>query len=136
MPDASSDQRSVIAAAAAELDRLRRGWLYPNDWVREEIVEFPASVGGPWSNYVEATDNGGIGTAQYRRLVPLDAECARELAKRTLTNLYNQRPTWLKNAHRQLDDAVFAAYGWAADTSDAEILDKLLGLNIERGSAA
>jgi hypothetical protein len=34
-----------------------------------------------------------------------------ELKKRTLTNLYNQRPTWLMNAHRALDEAVFAAYG-------------------------
>ncbi len=31
---------------------------------------------------------------------------------RTLTNLYNARPTWLDNAHRKLDEAVFAAYGW------------------------
>jgi hypothetical protein len=35
-----------------------------------------------------------------------------DLAKRTLTNLYNQRPTWLANAHADLDAAVFAAYGW------------------------
>jgi type II restriction/modification system DNA methylase subunit YeeA len=36
----------------------------------------------------------------------------KELAKRTLTNLYNQRPTWLDLAHKKLDAAVFAAYGW------------------------
>ena len=35
-----------------------------------------------------------------------------ELAKRTLTNLYNQRPTWLAQAHERLDRAVHAAYGW------------------------
>src|SRR5690606_32626497 len=35
-----------------------------------------------------------------------------ELKKRTLTNLYNQRPTWLAQAHRTLDRAVWAAYGW------------------------
>jgi len=34
-----------------------------------------------------------------------------ELKKRTLTNLYNQLPTWLDNAHRRLDEAVFAASG-------------------------
>ncbi|MBN1343265.1 MAG: hypothetical protein JXQ73_11330 [Phycisphaerae bacterium] len=33
------------------------------------------------------------------------------LKKRTLTNLYNQRPTWLKLAHEALDRAVLAAYG-------------------------
>ena len=37
-----------------------------------------------------------------------------DLKKRTLTNLYNARPTWLDNAHRKLDAAVFAAYGWPA----------------------
>ena len=32
------------------------------------------------------------------------------LKKHTLTNLYNQRPTWLKLAHEKLDRAVLAAY--------------------------
>jgi hypothetical protein len=32
------------------------------------------------------------------------------LKKRTLTNLYNERPTWLKLAHETLDRAVLAAY--------------------------
>ncbi len=56
-----------------------------------------------------------------------------DLAKRTLTNLYNQRPTWLANAHADLDAAVFAAYGWPGDVSDSEILERLLALN--RGRA-
>ena len=46
-----------------------------------------------------------------------------ELKKRTLTNLYNQRPTWLDLAHRKLDEAVFAAYGWPAGLTDNEILE-------------
>jgi hypothetical protein len=37
------------------------------------------------------------------------------LKKRTLTNLYNERPTWLKLAHETLDRAVLAAYA-ATDT--------------------
>ena len=53
--------------------------------------------------------------------------------KRTLTNLYNARPTWLDLAHKRLDAAVFAAYGWKSDLSDEEILEKLLALNLERG---
>lgn len=52
--------------------------------------------------------------------------------KRTLTNLYNARPTWLELAHKKLDDAVFAAYGWAGTLSDEEILERLLALNLER----
>jgi hypothetical protein len=46
-------------------------------------------------------------------------------AKRTLTNLYNQRPAWLAQAHATLDAAVAAAYGWADWTPampDDEIL--------------
>jgi hypothetical protein len=54
-------------------------------------------------------------------------------SKRTLTNLYNARPTWLELAHKRLDDAVFAAYGWKSDLTDEEILEKLLALNLERG---
>ncbi|MBA3472406.1 MAG: class I SAM-dependent DNA methyltransferase [Rubrobacter sp.] len=55
-----------------------------------------------------------------------------ELKKRTLTNLYNQRPTWLANAHARLDAAVYAAYGWPADLPDEEVLKNLLALNLER----
>ncbi len=64
----------------------------------------------------------------------LDPEGASEaeLKKRTLTNLYNARPTWLDNAHKKLDAAVFAAYGWSADISDEDILKNLLALNLER----
>ena len=54
------------------------------------------------------------------------------MKKRTLTNLYNEHPTWLDNAHTRLDRAVFAAYGWPEDTPDEEILKNLLALNMER----
>ncbi len=57
---------------------------------------------------------------------------APELKKRTLTNLYNENPTWLQNAHRELDQAVLAAYGWPADIADQDILARLLQLNAER----
>lgn len=55
-----------------------------------------------------------------------------ELKKRTLTNLYNQRPTWLELAHRKLDQAVFSAYGWPSKLTDEEILERLLALNLLR----
>ena len=72
------------------------------------------------------------------------ADAARELVQlretqsgtRTLTQLYNERPTWLDNAHRKLDAAVFAAYGWPADLSDDEILARLLALNLARADEA
>jgi type II restriction/modification system DNA methylase subunit YeeA len=64
-------------------------------------------------------------------LNPTDAT-AEELSKRTLTNLYNARPSWLVDAHRTLDEAVFAAYGWPSTLTDAEVLERLLALNHER----
>jgi hypothetical protein len=64
-------------------------------------------------------------------LNPPDASTT-ELKKRTLTNLYNQNPTWLQDAHRELDVAVFAAYGWPKNLSDQDILTRLLHLNTER----
>jgi type II restriction/modification system DNA methylase subunit YeeA len=44
------------------------------------------------------------------------------------------RPAWLDNAHRDLDAAVAAAYGWPADISEEEALARLLALNLERAS--
>jgi hypothetical protein len=58
-----------------------------------------------------------------------------ELKKRTLTNLYNQRPDWLDLAHRKLDVAVCDAYGWPHDLGDEEILERLLALNLERAGS-
>jgi type II restriction/modification system DNA methylase subunit YeeA len=60
---------------------------------------------------------------------------AEELKERTLTNLYNEYPTWLANAHRNLDEAVFAAYGWPASLTNSELLERLLLLNHQRSAA-
>jgi type II restriction/modification system DNA methylase subunit YeeA len=68
-------------------------------------------------------------------LNPPDAS-AEELKRRTLTNLYNARPSWLAEAHRKLDAAVFAAYGWPVTLTDAELLERLLALNHERAAAS
>ena len=59
---------------------------------------------------------------------------ASELKRRTLTNLYNQRPTWLVNDHAALDAAVAAAYGWPDGLSDVDILERLLALNLQRSA--
>jgi hypothetical protein len=95
------------------------------------------SAHGPWKRYLDpaTVDARGIGTVRYLRRVPKDEECAKDLKKRTLTNLYNQRPTWLDLAHRRLDAAVFAAYGWDASMTDDELLAALLELNLERSGA-
>ena len=70
------------------------------------------------------------------RIVPRNPQAAAQLKKRTLTNLYNERPAWLDNAHRDLDAAVAAAYGWPADISEEEALSRLLALNLERAAHA
>ena len=59
---------------------------------------------------------------------------ADQLRRRTLTNLYNDYPSWLANAHAKLDVAVTDAYGWPTDLTDEQILDRLLALNLERAN--
>jgi hypothetical protein len=99
----------------------------------------------PWPPRREPADDPGVEAiaAAARALVEKrdrwlnpDGADAAELKKRTLTNLYNQRPTWLDLAHRQLDHAVLDAYGWPHDLPDDEILARLLALNLERAAQA
>jgi type II restriction/modification system DNA methylase subunit YeeA len=112
--DYASDPRAVaIADAARSLNQLRENWLNPPELVRREPEVAP---GFP------------------DRVIPVDAKAAKELKKRTLTNLYNQRPTWLAQAHERLDSAVAAAYGWPSDINEEEALKKLLELNLSRSA--
>jgi hypothetical protein len=111
----ATDPRAIrIAAAAAKLNELREAWLNPADLVVRE----PEVVPG----YPD-------------RILPKDEAAAKELRKRTLTNLYNQKPQWLLDVHRELDEAVAAAYGWPADLGDDQILERLFHLNQERAAA-
>lgn len=103
----------AIGTAAARLNELRENWLNPSDLVRRE----PEVVPG----YPD-------------RILPINEEAAQKLKKRTLTNLYNERPAWLQHAHKALDEAVAEAYGWPADLSDDEILARLFELNQERAA--
>lgn len=113
----ATDPRAVaIAAAAKRLNELRENWLNPPDLVKQ----VPEVVPG----YLD-------------RLLPKDDAAAAILRKRTLTNLYNERPTWLANAHRDLDKAVAAAYGWidwGDGLPDDVILERLFKLNQERAA--
>ena len=107
--DYANDPHAIaIAKAARRLVELRDRWLNPPEWV--EWVEEPVA-GHP------------------KRPVPTAAAPVRELGRRTLTNLYNERPQWLADAHADLDAAVVAAYGWGADISDHEALEALLSAN-------
>jgi len=132
LPKPSRRQAAGIAEAARELDELRSRWLNPPEWTKTEVLEFPGSVDGPWARYVVKPNRQGMGTVRWPRVVPKDPDCAESLKGRTLTNLYNERPEWLNLAHRKLDEAVFAAYGWDPGLSDEELLEKLLELNLAR----
>jgi len=118
--DYVADPRSVkIAAAAARLNELRENWLNPADLVDR----VPEVVPG----YPD-------------RILPKDEASAKELKKRTLTNLYNAHPAWLDHAHKALDEAVAEAYGWGDDWRDGkltedEILARLFKLNQDRAMA-
>jgi hypothetical protein len=72
------------------------------------------------------------------RILPLNDAAAKELKTRTLTNLYNTRPTWLAYAHADLDRAVADAYGWGDDWAkgmiDDDILSRLFALNQARAA--
>lgn len=144
-PAPTDAHREAIAVVAQELNALRERWLNPPESTREEVLEFPASVDGPWARHVEKQSavsgqlsvpetaaESAVLPVRYPRLVAQDDECAAKLKKRTLTNLDNERPTWLANAHEKLDAAVFPAYGWPADLSDEQILARLLMLNVDR----
>jgi hypothetical protein len=135
LPQPTPEQEAAIAAAAKELNELRERWLNPPEWTVEKTLEFPGSVNGPWARFLVKPDKNGIGTVRYPRLEPKDAECAKKLEDRTLTKLYNERPTWLDLAHKKLDAAVAAAYGFPADLTDDQILERLLKLNLERAAA-
>ena len=96
----------------------------------------------PWPPGQEPADDPRVAAiaAAARELVELRGRwlnpagaAARELKGRTLTNLYNARPTWLDLAHRRLDAAVLAAYGWPADLGGEALLARLLALNLGRG---
>lgn len=130
---------------------MRENWLNPPEWTTTEALEFPGSVDGPWARYVHEPDDrrtrpsqqgaaseSRVGTVRYPRLVD-NGLMPTQLKRRTLTNLYNERPTWLDNAHRKLDEAVCAAYAaitedaaWRPGMEDEEILEKLLALNLEK----
>ena len=90
---------------------------HPTDAQRDAIASAAAELNRLRENWLNPAD---VGTAELRR--------------RTLTNLYNQRPTWLANVHDALDAAVADAYGWPADLDDQQLLGQLLALNLKRAA--
>ena len=114
--DSINANTDAISAAANLLNELRENWLNPAEWV-------------DWVITAEEEK------ANYPKRAVAKAGFETELKKRTLTNLYNLRLSWLDNADKALDLAVANAYGWHDYTPkmlDDEILRRLLKLNLER----
>lgn len=95
-----------------------------------ETFPFPKPTPEQRSDISDAAKK--LDTLREGWLNPSDDIGERELKRRTLTNLYNDSPTWLRLAHKRLDEAVSAAYGCSADLTDGEIISRLLKLNLER----
>lgn len=121
LPQTVRPHGETIARAAKRLNDLRERWLNPPEWVRREPEVVPL----------------GMGHSPYPdRILPREG-FEKQLALRTLTKLYNERPAWLAQAHEVLDVAVAAAYGWSDYTPqwpDEEILRRLLALNRARAA--
>jgi hypothetical protein len=110
-PKLEGQARKEIEAAARELCSLRDDWLNPPKWVDriQDGKRFPPRI---------------VAKAGHEA----------DLKLRTLTKLYNEHPTWLQNAHGELDRVVAKAFGWADYTSEIpndEIIRRLLLLNLE-----
>lgn len=113
----------AISTAASELDTQRERWLNPPEWVKpieDKIDRF--------DSFDDVAEVSGEEARRLIRQSAIDAACAadKRLKKRTLTNLYNERPAWLAMAHEKLDRAVIAAYAsvdpdgdWDPDWAEA-----------------
>lgn len=103
----ANPRAAAIELAAQRLVAARDAWLNPPEWTQR----LPEVVPG-----------------LPDRLIAVPAHAA-ALKQRTLTNLYNTRPTWLSELHAALDAAVAQAYGWPADINDQDAMARLLALN-------
>ncbi|GAK55509.1 hypothetical protein U27_02343 [Candidatus Vecturithrix granuli] len=133
----------VLQSKPHELWTLRRGTALetrPRYTPTTTFETFPF----PWPPGQEPHDDERVQAiaAAAKQLVELrenwlnpQGMSEKDLKKRTLTNLYNQRPTWLQLAHDALDKAVLDAYGWPHDIQDEEILKRLLDLNLQRAGS-
>jgi len=92
-----------ISDAAKALNEQRERCVNPREWI--DAIARAVDLEDDFSDVPEEA-------RQLIRQSAIMAKAARhpDLKKRTLTNLYNERPTWLSLAHLELDRAVLAAY--------------------------
>jgi SAM-dependent methyltransferase len=104
IPEFSDLQRSVLVSLGEELDATRKAVL----------TEQPDLTFTGLYNVLEKVKAGAALT---------EAEADVKARGRVLI---------LKELHEQIDAAVFDAYGWPANLSDEQILERLVALNAER----
>ncbi|OGR32320.1 MAG: DNA methyltransferase [Desulfuromonadales bacterium GWC2_61_20] len=121
-PAASNEQKQTIRDLAEQLDahRKRQQALYPDLTltgmynVLEKLREIEIPPNPPLTK-------GGVGVASRGILTAKE----KIIHEQGLVSV-------LKQLHDELDAAVFAAYGWPATLTDAEILERVVALNRER----
>jgi hypothetical protein len=106
LPDASEAQKERIRALAEQLDAHRK---------RQQTLH-PGLTMTDMYNLLE----------KLRAGEPLSAK-EKTIHEQGLVSV-------LKQLHDDLDNAVFAAYGWSPSLTDEEILEKLVALNAERAA--
>lgn len=120
LADRASDSPEVaaVAKAARELHRSREAWVNPPD----RIQEISARIAEPAD--VRRLPEAVRQVVRHWTIMAAAAEDP-DIGERTITNLYNERPTWLRLAHEKLDRAVLAAYaavdlegGWDEDWAE------------------
>ena len=109
-PDATPEQRALIADLAEELDATRKLAL-------AEIPGLTMTGLYNWRERLRIAATGG------EALSPQEADQARQARAGIVDRL-----------HSQIDAAVADAYGWPADLAPADIVSRLVALNAERAA--
>lgn len=122
-------------AVGSQLREQDSGARYTHSTCFEQFP-FPYRESSPTADIEAAVQR--ILAAREVWLAGAEAKKPHERVEFTLTNLYNEPTRRLRDAHADLDRAVFRAYGWReepADLADEEALSRLLELNIERAKS-
>ncbi|MEP7377885.1 MAG: DNA methyltransferase, partial [Chitinophagaceae bacterium] len=105
-PEVNNDQRQLIRTIAEQLDRHRK---------RQQALHSTSTITDMY-NVLEKVRIGEKLNAKEQKI-----------HEQGLINI-------LLQLHHELDDAVAAAYGWPANLTNEEILEKLVALNKERAA--
>lgn len=104
-----------------------------------ETFPFPWAPATSLGQLTREQDEQRMAIAQAARTLALQRTAwlaDRAGSQRGLATLHARCPPWLEALQAELDEAVFAAYGWPAGLDDPGILARLSGLNHARAAIA